>query len=253
VVEAFELNQPMIVTVLMIQEIIEGSEDNARKTAYRLQNLGWLNKLRTRGAWEFIPGARAGRYPSGDRFIEMRAQLAINADWSGELAMESAASVLSLAQRLPVREVVALPPSTTLPKAMSAWRATNAQIPNSGTSKVDGLPTWNINGLVAGIAIRPGSYNDLPGLAQWLPNVGSKLDTNTLLSCLARAPQSAWQRAAYLAGLAGSPELSHTLVRVKPPAHTVWFGATRTSGSYDPISRVLDADLAPYLSGGTGA
>lgn len=152
VVEALELDQPLVVTLPMIQEIMDTSEDAARHVAYRLQDLGWLNRLRTRGAWEFIPGARAGRYPSGDRFIEMRAQLAINPAWPGVLAMESAASVLGLAQRLPSREVVALPPGTPIPKAMSDWSATTVLIPTVGTSIIAGLPTWNLDGLVAGVS-----------------------------------------------------------------------------------------------------
>jgi hypothetical protein len=32
-----------------------------------------------------------------------------------------------------------------------------------------------------------------------------------------------------------------------------WFGATRHGGIYDPTTKVSDADLAPYLDGGTGA
>jgi hypothetical protein len=253
VVEALELDQPLIVTLPMIQGIAEVGEDTARRLAYRLQDLGWLAKLRTRGAWEFIPGARAGRYSSGDRFIEFRAQLAVNPGWPGVLAMESAAVVLGLAQRLPSREVIALPAGEPSPKAMSLWRVTNVVVPDVGLAMIDELPSWNINGLIAGIAIRPGGYHDVPGLAQWLLGVGNRLDAETIESCLAGAPQSVWQRASYLVGLAGNQKLSVALASVRPPAHTVWFGATRTGGHYDPVSRVLDADLAPYLSGGTGA
>jgi hypothetical protein len=40
-----------------------------------LVRLGWLLRLRKRGTWEFAPAARAGRYSSGDSWIELRALL----------------------------------------------------------------------------------------------------------------------------------------------------------------------------------
>ncbi len=77
--------------------------------AYELQRRGWLGQLRTRNVWEFLPGARAGAYGAGDRYIELRAQLAYDPDAPFVLAMESAAVLLGLAQRLPASEVVACP------------------------------------------------------------------------------------------------------------------------------------------------
>jgi hypothetical protein len=52
-----------------------------------------------------------------------------------------------------------------------------------------------------------------------------------------------------------SPEvaLAEDLARRLPPTVPVWFGATRSGGRQDRLSRVLDAELAPLMSGGTGA
>jgi hypothetical protein len=258
IVEAMEFEQPRVVTLSMLTQLAMATgaakdAAGAAKVAYWLQELGWLGSVRTKRAWEFIPGSRAGAIGSGDRFIEFRAHLAVHPDWPGVLAMESAASVLGLAQHLPDREVVSLPPSMSLPKALSEWRMVTAAMPAEGLDQHDHMPTWNLEGLIAGIALRPSGYQDLPGLAQWLPDAGSKLRKHELLACLVFAPESVWQRAAYLARVAGAEDVAAAIVNEHPPKHPVWFGATRNGGTHDPVTKVTDADLARYLEGGTGA
>lgn len=258
IVEAMEFEQPRVVTLAMLTQMAKESgvaqdEAGTAKLAYWLQGLGWLGSVRTKNAWEFIPGSRAGAIGSGDRFIEFRAHLAVHPEWPGVLAMESAASVLGLAQRLAAHEVVGLPPGSVLPKALSEWRMVTVATPAEGLDRRDYLPTWNLEGLIAGIALRPSGYLDLPGLAQWLPDIGAGLREQNLLACLTNAPASAWQRAAYLVRLAGAEALAVTLVTKHSPKHPIWFGATRNGGVYDPVTKVTDADLAPYLDGGVGA
>jgi hypothetical protein len=255
VVEQMELTQPRVVTLpeltrLALEAAAAKTEGEVPRLAYRLRSLGWLLPLRTRGAWEFSPGARAGAYGSGDRFVEFRAQLAVHPDWPGVLAMESAATLLGLAQRLPGHEVVALPKGVARPSALSDWRQVAVELPATATTVRDGLPHWTVDGLLAGIAIRPSGYQDLPGLAQWLPEAGARIDAEPLAACLTAAPASAWQRAAYLCRAAGAEQAATELLAARPPKTPVWFGATRTVGaSHDPVTRVTDADLAPYLEG----
>jgi hypothetical protein len=253
ILEELELDQPDVVTIPMLAEMAgrDGlparSEAEVKKLGYRLQELGWLGRLRTRGTWEFVPGARAGGDGSGDRHIEMRAQLALDPEWPGVLAMESAASVLGLAQRLPDREVVALPQGLARPKALSQWRVLRVPIPAVGVDLRQGLSSWSTEGLIAGIATRPSGYRDLVGLGQWLPEVGERLRGDLLLDCLAPAPPTVWQRAAYLTRLAGARHLSDDLLGIRPPRSPLWFSGSRTGGIFDPDTRVVDADLLPYL------
>ena len=66
VVEQLELDGDLVVTVprlatVMKQIGLDGSERDVRRFAYELQRDGWLGRLRTRHAWEFLPGARGGR------------------------------------------------------------------------------------------------------------------------------------------------------------------------------------------------
>lgn len=156
IVEQLELDGDVVVTVDRISGVLHeiGRENDARQVAYDLQRAGWLGSLRTRGAWEFYPGARGGAYPSGDRFIEFRAQKELDHSWPGVLAMESAASLLGYAQRLPEHEVVSLPSGVTPPKALAGeWRVVSIVMPPEGRTIVDGLATWNLEGLIVGIEI----------------------------------------------------------------------------------------------------
>jgi hypothetical protein len=257
-VEAMELDQPRVVTLpeltrMAVETGASADEAGAVNLVYRLRDLGWLGTVRTQGVWEFNPGSRAGAFGSGDPFIELRAQLAVDPAWRGCLAMESAATVLGLAQHLPSQEVVALPSGERLPRAMSDWRSVGIDLPDAGRALQDGLPLWNVEGLIVGIAIRPSGYRDLAGLAQWLPEAAMRLREKELLECLEGRSDAVWQRAAYLLRAAGADAIAETVLESRPPRHPVWFGATRTGGSYDPVAKVSDADLARYLEGGTGA
>jgi len=82
--------------------------------------------------------------------------------------------VLGLAQRLPTREVVALPPNAPFPKALAGeWRYVRVELPEAGLTTVNGLPSWTLEGLIVGIAARPSAYKDVGGLGQWLPEAAA--------------------------------------------------------------------------------
>jgi hypothetical protein len=258
VVEELELEQPRVVTLGQITDIVNRTLEaktagEPRLIAYELQRRGWLGRLRTMNVWEFFPGARAGAYSAGDRLIELRAQLAIRPDMTIALAMESAAVLNRLAQRVPEQEVVWLPARAELPKALRGFRVVRLDLPVEAISPVDGLPVWGVEALLAGVATRPSSYRDLAGLAQWLPESSARLDYELLLACVRDANASTKQRTIYLLDLAGRPDLADDLAVRFPPSVPVWFGAARSGGRQDRRSRVVDAELAPLMTGGTGA
>lgn len=260
VVEQLELDGEQLVTVQRLADATHqagapNDEPAVRRLAYELQRDGWLGQLRTRNVWEFLPGARGGAFGSGDRFIEFRAQHAVNPGWSGVLAMESAASVLGLAQRMPEREVVALAGGQALPKALAGeWRSITLELAESGTTRVDGLLTWNLEGLIIGIAVRPSSYLDTAGLGQWLPEAARRADAEVIVDLLAGVRPAARQRAAYLLG-AGGNEAARSVILARYPARSVaWFGPRVVgAGVFDSESQVNDTVLHEYLSVGTGS
>ncbi|MCL2667992.1 MAG: hypothetical protein FWF02_09855 [Micrococcales bacterium] len=249
VLAELELDQPLVVTLADLESVLartgHTNPASAAKVAYELQRRGWLGTLRTQGSWEFYPAARAGAFGSGDRFVELRALRRRDPLWPGVLAMESAASVLGLAQRLPSAEVIALPRGVRAPDALGAWRTVRTTIPVVGTTTVSDLPTWNLEALLAGIASRPSNYRDLPGMAQWLPTITP--DLPRLHQCLTGATNAARQRTAYLLSIAGLQEAARELVSARP-RQTAWFGPRRPGGHYDHPSGVIDTLLAPYLT-----
>lgn len=256
VIEQLELDGDTIVTVDRLASVMDevGATGSPRTLAYELQRDGWLGTLRSRGAWEFLPGSRAGSYSSGDRFLEFRAQRTLRPEWPGVLAMESSASLLGLAQRIPDREVIALPDDAAFPKAMSRqWRCVRTEIPNEGLTVISDLPTWDREGLLVGIGIRPSGYKDIAGLGQWLSEAPFDVDTDKVLRLLASARAAARQRTAYLLHASGNHEAAQTIVDADPPTETAWIGPRSQGGRYDPLTRVSDTRLHPYLSVGGGS
>lgn len=256
VVEHLELDGDAVVTVDRLAAVMRqlGLRGDPRTLAYELQRDGWLGRLRTRHAWEFLPGARGGPYGAGDRFIEFRAQQAVDPGWGGVLAMESAASVLGLAQRIPEQEVVSLPAQTPFPKALAAeWRHVRVDIPDEGIADASGLRTWGFEGLLVGIATRPSGYKDIAGLAQWLETSGEKFDETRVARLLSNALPAVQQRSAYLLMLLGNRDGAEWLLNEFRPRVTAWFGPHEPGGRYEPTSKVNDTLLVRYLSVGTGA
>lgn len=256
VIEQLELDGDVIVTVARLAEVVRETSggDEPRQLAYELQRAGWLGSLRTRGAWEFLPAARGGAMSSGDRFLEFRAQLAVDDSWPGVLAMESAAALLGLAQRVPGREVVSLPSGVEPPKAFAgAWRVVTITLPADGRTAIERLPTWNLEGLIVGIATRPAGYRDLPGLGQWLSDAASKVDVDVLARLLTALPATASQRAAYLLTAGGNLDASAAILARFRPRGVAWFGPRQAGGRFDPAAQVSDTALHRYLAVGTGA
>lgn len=258
-IQQLELDGDLVVTLARLTEVMADAglsrQQDARALAYDLQRGGWLGHLRTRGAWEFLPGARGGAYGSGDRFIEFRAQEAINPEWGGVLAMESAASLLGHAQRLPRKEVVALPSHARLPRALSHdWRVVHITVPLRGQTVVEGMRSWNLEGLIFGIAARPSSYEDVAGLGQWLPEAVGQVDVEALISILQEAKPATRQRAAYIMGAAGGVDARSAIVTEYPPGEIAWLGPRVAGASvFDSSTNVNDALLHRYLSVGTGS
>lgn len=260
IVEQLELDGDLVVTVDRLAAVMRniGLDDNEkgiRRLAYELQRDGWLGRLRTKHAWEFLPGARGGPYGSGDRFVEFRAQRAVDPRWPGVLAMESAASVLRLAQRIPELEVVALPVGEPFPKALTGgWRYVRIELSKEGLTTENGLPSWNLEGLLVGIAARPSAYKDVAGLGQWLPEAVADVDVDAVIKLLEGVRPTTAQRAAYIIGAAGNVDVRSAIVKRFPPSETAWLGPrVAGAGFFDTESNVNDTLLHRYLSVGTGS
>ena len=218
VLEALELEQPRVVTADGLAELAraQGLELNGVKVAYDLRRLGWLLSLRRKGAWEFVPGARAGPFGAGDRHIELRAALTVDAEFHGALATESAAVAQGLAARVPDREVLWLPPARRTPKSFNDWRVLRLPLPDKAIAVVDGLPTWRVEALLGGMARRPGQFLDWPNVGEWLSMAVANVNAQSVARSLEGAPRSAWQRASYLLAMGDAEAAAAEVIERAP-------------------------------------
>lgn len=252
VVEALELDQPRVVTADSLALLAAELEIDAdgRQIAYELRRLGWLIGLRTKGVWEFVPGARAGRFGAGDRHIELRAALAVDAGFRGALAMESAAVALGLARRIPDREVLWVPPGHRVPKSFGDWRVVRLAVSDDAIAPVDGLPTWRVETLLAGMAVRPDGFHDWPNVGEWLARAVWQADSDLVARSLVGAPRAAWQRASYLVAMGGQEAAGFDVFQQAPPGRgPAYFGPRQKKGRFDRRFEVVDSVLAPSFSG----
>lgn len=200
-IEELELEQPRVVTTRELAEIARALGilvPSPSELSRRLRAHGWLLPLRTKSAWEFIPGARAGRIRSGEAHAELRATLSRRPDFPGQLAHDSATWMHGFANRQPVHEVLALPYGTSAPTAIKgSYRIVRW---NSKTPPVyiDSLPTWSVEVLLVAMAVHPSSYHDWPNVLEWLPQAVARINRQQIERELDGEPQSVRTKLAYL-------------------------------------------------------
>ena len=252
VLEALELDQSRVVTADGLAHIArdQGVDIDGLQLAYELRRLGWLLGLRTKGAWEFVPGARAGRFGAGDRYIELRAALAVDPEFQGALAMESATVARGLAGRVPDREVLWMPPGHRAPKSFGDWRVVRLPVRDDRIAYVDGLPTWRVETLLGGMARRPDGFHDWPNVGEWLTRAVSQVDAESVARSLEGAPRAAWQRASYLLAMGGEEAAGFELFEHAPLGRgPAYLGPRQRKGKFDRRFEVVDSVLATSFSG----
>jgi len=239
--ELLELEQPRVVTR-------QDLEDWAREAGIawpinvvlqRLRQRGWLLDLKTRGAWEFAPAARAGAYGAGDPLIELRATLARRPGAPFAVAAESAAYLLGYASRRPAREVVGAPAGLTVPPALRAYRVVR-WAPGAPLTERESLPVWSTTTLIVFMAARPSLCRDWPNTGEWLRPAAEAADGDLLRAELEGRSRASWARAAYLLDSGGQADLAARLLEDAPPGTGPYYLGPRDrpgrhSGAFDVI------------------
>jgi len=252
VLKELELRQPRVVTKSMLADILSrrGAPASADQVAYRLQKHGWLLTLRTRGAWEFAPAARAGPFGAGDRFVELRAVLALRPNFEAAVAFESAAWLHNLARRVPEREVMAVPRGTIVPHSLrSGFRITNA-VGKLPPVFIDKLPVWRMETLLVLIAAYPDSFRAWPTIQEWLHDAAARVEERLLREELGGRPPAVWAKTGYILELAGRSDLATEVVvgselRDRGP---VYLGPRTKRGKHSRRWNVIDSVLLPNWS-----
>jgi hypothetical protein len=193
----------------------------AAPAAERLVRLGWLLPLHTRGAWEFAPATRAGRYRAGDPWIELRALLAHDPDVPVAVAFESAIWELGHSSHQPDRPVLAHrrgwrpPPSLGVRAVTFDWR-----VP---TKTVRGLPVWTQATILVAAAERPAAQGNWGNADDWLPDTLRAATAEDLLREAGERRISTLARLGYIAEWAGRNDIAEEIEALLPSRLPVTF------------------------------
>ena len=223
VVEELELRQPTVVTWSLLREI--SAEADLRLTAdtvaERLVRYGWLLPLRQRDAWEFAPAARAGRYPAGDPWIELRALLEHEPKAPVAVAFESAVWELGHATHQPTLPVLAHRRGWRPSRSLGARTATfDWRLP---TRSVKGLPVWGEPTIVVAAAERPAAQGNWANANDWLPETFRSLTPDDVLTEASDRTVSTLARLGYLAEWSGRDDVADQIEAQLPSRLPVTF------------------------------
>jgi hypothetical protein len=246
ILEEFELRQPKIVTGELLDDVLmaAGSHLGRVAAAERLVREGWLVPLRTRAAWEFVPAARAGRYPSGDPWIELRAYVSGHPDAPIAVAFSSAVWAMGYSSHQPERLSIAHRGGWRRPKSLRdaqsilyEWR-----LP---TWTKDGLSIWHPATIVVAAAARPSAHDDWANADEWLPETMRATTPDDVLTEAEGKSAGALARLAYFAEWSGRHDIVEALTPFIPRRLPVTFlgPETRSGRRWVKRWRIYDSLL----------
>jgi len=243
--EKLELRKPKIVTGALLTEIIAetGSHLNVQGSAERLVREGWLLPLRTQNAWEFVPASRAGRYPSGDPWIELRALLLKKSDAPVAVAFASAVWEGGCSGHQPARATLAHRPGWRLPRALDKIRSVSYdwQLP---TWEKDGIPVWQPATVVVAAASRPDAQDDWGNADEWLPEIMGAATVMDVMTEARGRSMPTLVRLGYLAEWSGRFDIVDALTPLLPRALTVtYLGPRNHRGRWVKRWKIYDSLL----------
>jgi len=222
--EELELRQPKVVTGDLLAEVIAmaGSHLDTGAAAERLVREGWLSPLRTRDAWEFVPAARAGRFPSGDPWIELRALLALQSGAPVAVAFASAVWEMGYSSHRPTRPTLAHRPGWRPPRALVDARSVSYDwyLP---TWEKDGLPVWQPATTIVAAASRPNAQDDWANADEWLPETMRATTPTDVLTEARNRATATLVRLGYLAEWSGRHDVVEALNPLLPEHLPVTF------------------------------
>lgn len=244
IIEELELRQPSIVTSSLLNEIMSLAQLHltAGLLAERLVRLGWLLPLRSRDAWEFAPGARAGAFGAGDAWIELRALLEHHPQSPVAVAFESAIWELGHSSHQPQSSVIAHRKNWRPPKALGTravsfdWRVA----PRS----VRGLPVWTEATTLVAASVRPSAQGNWANGDDWLPGTFRAAIVDDVLTEARGRSVTALARLGYLAEWADRGDIAERIEKMLPSRLPVTFlGPRDAKNRWNKRFRVYDANL----------
>jgi hypothetical protein len=246
IVAELELRRPRVVTKRLLDAVAAevGSPLNAPAIAERLVRQGWLLPLRTQDSWEFVPGARSGRYSSGDQWIELRALLIHHPDAPVAIAFESAVWEFGYTSHQPANPVLGHRPGWHRPASLSVRTSSyDWRLP---TGDADGLPLWQPATTLAAIAHRPSAQGDWANADDWLPETFRATTPQDLLFEASERGVAVLARLGHLAEWSGRGDIADRVEVLLPSTPTVtYLGPRDRRGTWVKRWHLYDSLLPP--------
>ena len=210
-----------------------------RCAIHELVRRGWLRPLGPRGTYEFIPGAAAGPYPSGDPWLLLRAEL-MRYPQKFHVGAASAAWLLGYAQRSPDRYIVVTTPDVRVPGRLRATYHVLATSPAPASSIVNGLPVPTPPELFAEVAqLAPRLHLD--AAQGWLRRLLDATTPADITAVLSDRSPSTRARAGYMAEVCGAREHADAVAALGSPGRGPFYtGRQGGSGAFSSRWRVYD-------------
>jgi hypothetical protein len=245
VLRELELRQPTVVTGNLLAALLaeSGSHLSNEAAAERLVREGWLSPLRTRDTWEFVPASRAGRYPSGDPWIELRALLARKPGVPVAVAFASAVWEHGYSSHQPTRPTFAHTPGWRPPQALDEARSVTYEwrLP---LGRKDGLPLWAAATAVVAATHRPDCQDDWGNADEWLSETMRATTPTDVLTEATGRGTATLARLCYCAEWSGRHDIVEILLPLLPERLPVtFFGPRQPRGRFVSRWRLYDSLL----------
>lgn len=212
-----------------------------RQGIAQLIRRGWLRPVGVRGAYEFMPGAAAGPYPSGDPWLVLRAELRRHAG-AFHVGAASAAWLLGYAQRSPAPHLVVATPDVRVPRPLAAAYRVLRTDPAPASGTVGGLPVPTPPELFAEVA-RLAPRLALDAARGWLRRLLDNAPPGEVATILRERGVATRARAGYLADTCGAAEHAAAIAALGPLGDGPFYtGPRRADGSFSPRWRVYDTN-----------
>ena len=241
IVEALELDQKRLVSFADIQALRSDLGEKLVFDAVReLSRLGWLRRTGVKGTYEFMPGAAAGPYPSGDPWLVLRAELAIDRS-TLHAGANSAAWLLGYAERAPTPHIVVAQTDMWIPRPVRATYRVLTTFPAPATQSANGVPVPTPAELFTEVA-QLAPRLQLDAASGWLRRLLDDVRPVELTAALSERSPTTRARAGFLAELVASPEHAEAIAALghigRGPFYT---GPAGRRGVFSPRWRVYDS------------
>ncbi len=240
-VQQMELNNKLIVTLDEVHTYLPKLDRPRVRTAVsQLIARGWLHPTGVRGVYEFIPGAAAGPYPSGDPWLRLRAELLIH-PLTFHVGATSAAWLLGYAQRSPERHVVVVPSGTRVAELMRATYRVLETSPAPSTTMIESLPVPTPTELLAETAQLAPRLN-LDAAQGWLRRLLADITPEEVAEALRDRSPATRARAGYIVEACSAADHAQAIADLGLPATGPFYtGGHHSDGRYSARWNVYDS------------